>query len=40
MGGRGGKEGEKKGREVVSRREALLIVGVCEVPDCTHVFMF
>ena len=34
-----GEEG-RKGREVVRRREALLIVRVCEVPDCTHVFMF
>ena len=32
--------GGSEGGEVVRRRKALLIVGVCEVPDCTHVFVF
>jgi len=36
--GEEGKEGEKE-REVM-RREAILVVRICEVPDCTHVFMF
>ena len=36
---RGRIEGEKE-REVVRRGEALLIVRVCKVPDCTHVFIF
>ena len=40
--GRMGWEGEegKEGREVLRRREALLVVRVFEVPDFTHVFMF
>ena len=36
--GEEGEEGEKE-REVM-RREGILVVRICEVPDCTHVFMF
>ena len=34
------RRGRWGGEEVVRRGEALLVVRVCEVPDCTHVFMF